>query len=418
MSVADTPVHSPSESRMMAASAALAAFLTVYGALRFGAVAGMRIALAGGVFVLLDAWAVGRRSPVGSAIVRLLQGAILAGVVLASAPLGFASELPAPFLIRTPFAILLICFVAANVSARDPVRVVFAGASAVLALVALGTTALYDPLTITVAHIPRKDFAQFRALLAAVNAPHYFSRSLWQNEIIETLVVTAILAVAAWRMRALARSSAAEEATREALAAYFSPRLADTIIGAHGLPPQEKMLAVLDADLVGFTALAERLTPEQAAAGLRAWRQTVEDAVFAGDGAISAFVGDGATAFFGLTAGDASERAVAAALRLATAWNGVGRDVFEGHDVRIAVGIDTGIATVGLVGEGRAMSLLFLGAPLVGAERLQRATRECGATILLSDRARDALGRAVLDGVVLTPVTIDGSPAWRADAKL
>ncbi len=406
--------------KMLAARAAFAVLLALYGAIRFGPVAGLRIALAGSLFVLLDVaavrWRPARRGEVLTAAALLLQGAILAGIVLAPAPLGFGADIPAPMLVKMPYVMLLVCFMAANVSATDPSRVLFAGVAAISAVAAVGWIALSDPQTITFASLHHADYANFHAALVASNRLHYFNRSLWQNQLVETIAILAILAVAAYRMRALARRSAAEEATREALAAYFSPQLADTIIKSQGLPPQEKTLAVLDLDLVGFTALAEILSPEQSAAGLRAYRQAIEDAVFAEDGAISAFVGDGATAFFGLTSAESCRRALACAVRLARAWRHVAQTAFPGHEVRIAIGIDVGEATVGLVGEGRAMSLLFLGSPVTGAEALQRATRDVGATILLSDRAHDALGDAAFDGVTLTPVTVEGVRAWRAEA--
>ena len=423
MTVEDPPKSSitvASDYSMLAARAALAALLALYGAVRFGPVAGLRVALAGAVFVLLDVaaarWRHGRWGKVLTAAALLLQGAILAAIVLAPAPLGFAADIPAPMLVKVPYVMLLLCFMAANVSATDPSRVLFAGAATICAVAAVGWVALSDPRSITFASLHRADYATFHAGLVTSNTLHYFNRSLWQNQLVETIAVLAVLAVASYRMRALARRSAAEEATREALAAYFSPQLADTIIRSQGLPPQEKTLAVLDLDLVGFTALAEILSPEQSAAGLRAYRQAIEDAVFAEDGAISAFVGDGATAFFGLTSTDACRRALACAVRLARAWPYVALTAFPGHDVRIAIGIDVGLATVGLVGKGRAMSLLFLGSPVTGAEALQRATRDVGATILLSERAHDALGDAAFDGVMLTPVMVESTRAWRADA--
>jgi class 3 adenylate cyclase len=60
------------------------------------------------------------------------------------------------------------------------------------------------------------------------------------------------------------------------------------------------------------------------------------------------------------------------------------------HLPDLAVGIDAGAALVGVVGEGRAMSLLMQGPPIVRAAELQAATRTLGSPILLSEAAAAA----------------------------
>jgi adenylate cyclase len=271
--------------------------------------------------------------------------------------------------------------------------------------------ALSDPRTVTAASPIVPHLKTLHALLLFTGAPHYFSRGLAQNVIVLMAAISTILALAAFRTRALARRAAAEEARRGAFASYFSPQLIDAMMRAEGLPPQEKYVVVVDIDLVGFTTLSEKLDPEGAATGLRRYRQIVEDAVFSEGGALAAFVGDGATALFGLAESDPERRALACALRVMGAWSSAD-DIFDGAKSRLAIGIDAGRATIGLVGEARSLSLLFLGQPVSGAEKLQRATRDAGAAILLSPAAHDALGDAI-PGILLEAVETKAGPAWQ-----
>ena len=113
---------------------------------------------------------------------------------------------------------------------------------------------------------------------------------------------------------------------------------------AHAL--ERKIVSVLFCDLVGYTALCERLDPEDADSLLRdfytAARRTIENY----GGLVEKFIGDAAVGVFGIPAAheDDAERAVRAALRL--------RDELP-HLPRVAdtqlaarIGVNTGLAVV------------------------------------------------------------------------
>jgi adenylate cyclase len=132
-------------------------------------------------------------------------------------------------------------------------------------------------------------------------------------------------------------------------------------------------LAVLDCDLVGFSRLAARMTPESTAAALRAYHGFVEAVVFAHHGAVLKYTGDGVSAVFGFTGeADAAANALASAEQLAADWPAVGASAFAGEDPpALVVGVDYGEVTAGIVGEGRALSLIVTGPAVAEAERLQ-----------------------------------------------
>jgi hypothetical protein len=68
---------------------------------------------------------------------------------------------------------------------------------------------------------------------------------------------------------------------------------------------------------------------------------------------------------------------------------------------------------MGVVGEGRQISLLLLGAPAAGAERLQAATREAGVRLLASAAVKAAAEQDDPASVArLSPTSIAGEAAW------
>jgi len=114
-------------------------------------------------------------------------------------------------------------------------------------------------------------------------------------------------------------------------------------------------VTVLFADVVGSTALAEKLPPEEAKALIGECVNQMSRAVHEYGGTVQAYMGDGICAYFGVPTAheDDPERAARAALRIVNVVREYARDVqhawgIERFDVR--VGINTGPAAVGLVG--------------------------------------------------------------------
>src|SRR6185437_7118408 len=88
-----------------------------------------------------------------------------------------------------------------------------------------------------------------------------------------------------------------------------------------GLAEERKVVTVLFADLVGFTARAERLDPEDVRAILTPYFARVREQIEAFGGTVEKFIGDAVMAVFGapLARGDDPERAVRAALAMCAA---------------------------------------------------------------------------------------------------
>src|SRR5436309_14566482 len=89
-------------------------------------------------------------------------------------------------------------------------------------------------------------------------------------------------------------------------------------LGVDEAAPQEerRFISVLFVDLVGFTARAERLDPEDVRAILTPYHESVRREIESFGGVVEKFVGDAVMAVFGAPTafGDDAERATRAAL--------------------------------------------------------------------------------------------------------
>jgi len=247
------------------------------------------------------------------------------------------------------------------------------------------------------------------ATLAAYFDPNYASVLKYQNEMIAFLLVSAGLALLVRRSRSLVAERAEAERERGNLARYFSPKVVD-ILAERDEPlgrVRRQAVGVLFADLVGFTALAEDMAPEEVMALLRDFHGRMEDQVFRHGGCLEKFIGDALLATFGVPdvgtrdATDALDCARGMLAALAS-WNRerAGRLA----PLRMGVGVHYGQVVLGDIGSARSMAFATVGDTINVASRLQALTRELGATIVASGALvaaveREAAAPGVLKGL-------------------
>jgi class 3 adenylate cyclase/tetratricopeptide (TPR) repeat protein len=142
---------------------------------------------------------------------------------------------------------------------------------------------------------------------------------------------------------------------------------------------ERKVVTVLFCDLVGFTAQAESLDPEDVDAFLRDYHQRVRHELERHGGTVEKFVGDAVLALFGAPVAheDDPERAVRAALAIR-----------ETADAELRIGITTGEALVTLGDEPTAT-----GDVVNTASRLQAAASP--GSILVDEATYRATERAI-----------------------
>jgi class 3 adenylate cyclase len=142
----------------------------------------------------------------------------------------------------------------------------------------------------------------------------------------------------------------------DAIAALKTDQSAKPTIERTSAPAQDaaerRQVTVLFSDLVGSTALAARLDPEDLREVISAYQRSVVEVVRRFDGFVAKYLGDGVLAYFGYPQAHA-ERAVRAGLDVVAAVAGLKTQA----SLQTRVGIATGLVVVGdLIGSGEAQA--------------------------------------------------------------
>jgi adenylate cyclase len=227
---------------------------------------------------------------------------------------------------------------------------------------------------------------------------------LWGAE----LVVIVLLAGALYRqwrhnqrLEAQIESAAAdlqnlqEACSRLAPAGVVQRLVADGVGPEAHTAPERKVVTALFADVVGYTALAEKLEPAVLARVLNGYFQRVSDAVHEHRGHVSTYLGDGILAYFGALRPNPwqCDDAVRAALATRVAIRDYNVELArEGlPPLTIGIGIHRGPGLAGLIGSRERMEFGFVGPTVNMAARVQTLTRTHDADILVTDALRAEL---------------------------
>jgi adenylate cyclase len=146
--------------------------------------------------------------------------------------------------------------------------------------------------------------------------------------------------------------------------------------------------AVLFADIVGFTAISEKLSPEQTIALLRRFHQGAADTIFAHGGTVDKFIGDAVMATFGtpeVGRHDASD-ALACALRIEQGVTELNAQLrAEGlPPIAVGIGLHYGPIVMGDIGGEGRLEFAVIGDSVNVASRLQELTRSLKIRMLVS----------------------------------
>lgn len=209
----------------------------------------------------------------------------------------------------------------------------------------------------------------------------------------------------AWRREVLARrrlGAALDHATEQLehlQRAFhrFVPRdvVEDIIQRGVTTSGERRLVTVLFADLVDFTALSERSEPERVVRLLNGYFQAMASAVAEHGGYVSKFMGDGVLALFGAPepnpwhALDAVEAALA--MRAAMVRYNAELEARGLAPLRLCIGIHSGPVVAGIVGSAELVEYTAIGDVVNTAARIEALTRRMDADILVSADVRAAL---------------------------
>lgn len=178
---------------------------------------------------------------------------------------------------------------------------------------------------------------------------------------------------------------------------YVSESVVDSLLEspeALELGGVRREITVMMADIRGFTALSERLAPEDVVDILNRYLSAVIDVVMSHDGTLIEIMGDGLLVMFGAPQErpDDAARALRCAVAMQQAVHDLNADLAADGipSLEVGIGLNTGPAVVGNVGSEKRTKYCAVGAHVNLACRIEGYT--VGGQVLASDSTMAAAG--------------------------
>ena len=195
---------------------------------------------------------------------------------------------------------------------------------------------------------------------------------------------------------------------RSMFSSYVSPKIVEELINnpeKAKLGGVRKDVTVLFADIIGFTTLSERKSPEEVVDLLNEYFNEMTNIIFKWDGTLDKFVGDEIMAFWGAPADQSNhaELAVRCALNmtdrlseLQKKWTKEGKEILD-----CGIGMNTGEVIIGNIGAiGKKMDYTVMGDHVNLAARVEKLTREYNAKIIVTEFTIGHLDALIKEGLI------------------
>jgi len=206
----------------------------------------------------------------------------------------------------------------------------------------------------------------------------------------------------------LVRPSDSEQLRR--VRGFIPGQLVDKILNASKqIEGERRTVTILFSDVVGFTTISEKLDPEAVYTIIDESVAAFRDAIFAHEGTLDKFMGDGVMAIFGAPVmhEDDPARAVRCALDMQAALKTLSDKLVARHGIplQMRIGLNLGTVVVGDIGADLKMNYTALGDTVNVASRLQ-GVAEPGT--ILASRAVYEETRALFDFSELGSIRVKG----------
>jgi adenylate cyclase len=311
----------------------------------------------------------------------------LIAYALTALPAGLIGIWPPQMMLResnTEYFLILLALVALGYAPR---LMLWGGLAAAVAWLVAVAWVMRQPGTAS--YYPEDIFGP-RHLALALD-PGFIDINAQVQTVIILMIVAGILSAVVWRSRRLVMREATIARERANLARYFSPNMVDELAGRDQPlgPGRRQDVAVLFADLVGFTTRSEAMSPEDVLALLREFHGRMEAEVFGHGGTMEKFIGDALLATFGVPRPGAALACAHAMLASAEEWRRE-RETRGAPSIEVGIGVHFGPAVLGDIGSERNMAFAVVGDTTNTASRLEGLTRDYGCHIVISE---DLVGR-------------------------
>ncbi len=179
---------------------------------------------------------------------------------------------------------------------------------------------------------------------------------------------------------------------------YLNPALVNQLAEdpeALRLGGERRRVAVLFADVAGFTTTAEKMSdrPEALVAHLNSFFQIMADNIEAHDGYIDKFIGDAVMGVWGAPASveEPERHALSAALACVEAVDAYNVGVSDGLAIKMRIGISAGVVIAGNLGSKDRFNYTVIGDAVNRAARLEQKNKQLKTQILIDASIADHL---------------------------
>ena len=294
---------------------------------------------------------------------------------------------PPSFYLKSPALLYIFIFISLRALRFEPGYVLFSGLMGATGWLFLVWLAIND---VSINPAVTRDYVSYltdnKVLLGAEI-----------DKVISIMLVTVILTVAIIRGRRLLISSIVEGTNAQNLSHFVPNSVAEQISLAEGplidTQTVKRECSILFIDLVSFTSLAEKLSPETLILTLNQYFGVIAEPIERHNGVINQFQGDAILASFNLPTEDSnhSASAVSAALEI--------QETLRYHrfhnDLTLStrVGVNTGTVVGGFIGTPDRLSYTVYGDEVNIAARLQEFCKSRNVSNLVSLKTTTALRR-------------------------
>jgi adenylate cyclase len=236
--------------------------------------------------------------------------------------------------------------------------------------------------------------------LGAICAGAKNADAVFTDEDMRLLIVVgqyAAMAVASHHLQEKLRQECIVKAN---LLRQFSPKVASHFLAQKGplrLGGRRSEVSILNSDIRGFTQIARDMEPDEVVEMLNDYLRVMVPVIFAHNGTVDKFLGDGILAIFGSPEPDAKhhENALRAAMEMQTAVSKL-NETRRARDVPqrdVGIGLHCGEVLHGFLGTAERMEFTVIG------DAVNRAARYCAAAaereVLISPEMHEHLWRLV-----------------------
>ena len=242
------------------------------------------------------------------------------------------------------------------------------------------------------------------ATLAAIGALAFFvalNLVIWtQGDTVLPLASTVLMVVSVYVVN-MAYGYFVESRSKrqftELFGQYVPPELVDRMAEdpeKYSMEGKSEELTVLFSDIVSFTTISETLEPKELSAFINEYLTSMSLVIRNNRGTLDKYIGDAIMAFWGAPVDDPehARQGVVSALAMQKELHRINEAIIRPKgwpEIRIGVGVNTGMMSVGDMGSKIRKAYTVMGDPVNLGSRLEGLTREYGVGILVGEATKD-----------------------------